>query len=71
MPRQNPAERDDKVKPPDDLDRNPGIGASKGTTMAGAEPEDIEGENTFEGDVENDVSPNGAVNPRQRTHKGH
>ncbi len=69
MPR--PQQPDDKVTPPDDLDRNPGTGASKGTTMAGAEPEDIEGENTFEGDVENDVTPNGGVNPDQRPNVRH
>jgi hypothetical protein len=63
MPRPQPP---DKVPPPDDLDRNPGIGAYKGTTMAGADPDEIEGENTFEGDVENDVRPNGGVDPDQR-----
>ena len=31
--------------------------------MAGAEPEDIAGDNTFEGDVENDVDDTGAVDP--------
>lgn len=70
MPRQQDR-RDDKVTPPDDLDRNPGIGASKGTTMAGADPDEIEGENTFEGDVENDVRPNGGVDPDQRPNVKH
>ena len=31
----------DKVTPPDDLKRNPGIGSSKGTTMAGADPDEL------------------------------
>ena len=35
----------------DDLDRNPGIGQSPG----GTQPDDLDGENTIEGDVENDV----------------
>ncbi len=51
------------VRPADDLERNPGIGQSKGVRMAGAEPEDIAGDNTFEGDVENDVDDTGAVDP--------
>jgi hypothetical protein len=56
-------------KPTDkDLRRNPGIGASKGTTMSGEslEPDDVvDGDNTFEGDVENDTTPQGGVNPNQ------
>ncbi|GGD93840.1 hypothetical protein GCM10011390_10720 [Aureimonas endophytica] len=54
------------IRPIDDLIRNPGINSSKGMTMAGAEPEDIEGESTFEGDVENDVVPNRPVTANQR-----
>jgi hypothetical protein len=54
----------------DDLRRNPGIGASKGTTMAGADPDLIEedlddGANTFEGDVENDATLGGGADPRR------
>jgi hypothetical protein len=55
-----------------DLDRNPGIGASKGATMAGADADDIDeamqdAENTFEGDVENDAGPRGfGVDPERR-----
>ncbi len=45
----------------DDLDRNPGMGQSKGTTAAGADPSEIEGDNTVEGDVENDPAPSGKV----------
>jgi hypothetical protein len=37
-----------------DLERNPGIGQSKGSFAAGVPPEELEGENTVEGDVEND-----------------
>ena len=42
-----------------DLVRNPGIGGSKGVTMAQASLDDLDalqGENTFEGDVENDTN---------------
>jgi hypothetical protein len=48
-----------------DLKGNPLIGGSKGTTMAGVTPdelEEFEGENTIEGDVENDVNPLGGIN---------
>jgi hypothetical protein len=47
-----------------DLVRNPGIGSSKGVTMAQASIEDVEdlqGENTFEGDVENDTNAQGGI----------
>lgn len=60
------------VTPPDDLERDPGIGASKGVTRAGGltrseeDPESIAGDNTVEGDVANDVDRTGAVNPQQR-----
>ena len=60
------------VKPPNDLERNPGIGASKGTTMSGADADDVEdlyaeGENTFPGDVENDAGrPGTGVDPNRR-----
>ncbi|MFL6726831.1 MAG: hypothetical protein ACJ8FS_10000 [Sphingomicrobium sp.] len=37
-----------------DLERNPGVGQSKGSFATGIPPEEIEGENTVEGDVEND-----------------
>ncbi len=49
----------------DDLERNPGIGQSKGTTAAGADASEIEGENTVEGDVENDPAPSGKVREDQ------
>ncbi len=57
---------------PDDEERSPGIGASKGATMAGADADDIddlfaEGDNTFPGDVENDAGlPGTGVDPTRR-----
>ena len=48
-----------------DLERNPGIGQSKGTFATGADIAEIEGDNTVEGDVENDPSPTGAVPERK------
>jgi hypothetical protein len=50
----------------DDLERNPGIGRSKGSFMTGVPPEDIEGENTVEGDVENDSTGGHGVPLRKR-----
>ena len=46
------------VEGPDDLDENPGIGQSKGLfARAGSEDAElIAGENTVEGDVENDAA---------------
>ena len=52
--------------PRDDLKDNPGIGASKGTTISGEDPEILEGENTYEGDVENDADATGAITPQER-----
>ena len=46
-----------------DLRNDPGIGSSKGAT--GSDPE-LEGENTFEGDVMNDTTPEGGIDPNQR-----
>ena len=50
---------------PDDLERNPGIGSSKGifARTSSADVELIEGENTFEGDTDNDAGPAGGINP--------
>lgn len=57
--------------PRDDLQQNPGINASKGTTAGKGDPDLIRGGSTFEGDVENDTTPQGGVDPRQtgRTNK--
>jgi hypothetical protein len=43
----------------DDLEENPGIGQSKGLFATGADPNDEAGENTVEGDVENDAGAQG------------
>jgi hypothetical protein len=55
--------------PRDDLQNNPGIGMSVG--MSKGDPELIQGGSTFEGDVENDTTPQGGVDPRHvgRTNK--
>jgi hypothetical protein len=45
----------------EDLRENPGIGQSKGTTIVGHDVEADEGDNTVEGDVENDPGPQGQV----------
>ena len=45
-----------------DLRGNPGIGSSKGTSKD-ADP--ISGDSTFEGDVLNDTTPSGGVDPKQ------
>jgi hypothetical protein len=60
----------DKVGP-DDLKRNPGIGQSKGSFATGEDPEEIEGENTIVGDVENDSTGTDGVpqEERARTNK--
>ena len=52
--------------PADDLECDPGIGSSRGATMAGEDLEAIEGENTLEGDVANDVRLGGGIDPEQR-----
>jgi len=53
-----------------DLDDNPGIGQSKGTFATGKDPDTAEGENTVEGDVENQSGPQGQVSAREgRTNK--
>ncbi len=53
------------VKLQDDLERNPGIGSSKGlfARTSGEDAELIEGDNTFEGDTDNDGGNAGGVNP--------
>jgi len=51
---------------PDDVQRNPGIGQSKGTFATGEDPEEIAGENTVEGDVENDSTQTDGVPQQER-----
>lgn len=46
-----------------DLRGDPGIGRSKG---AGRKDPGIGGDNTFEGDVLNDTTPQGGIDPKQR-----
>jgi hypothetical protein len=55
----------------DDRKRNPDIGQSKGSFATGEDPELIEGENTVEGDVENDSTYGDGADPDQlgRTNK--
>lgn len=50
---------------PDNLEKDPGIGRSKGRFSMTNEPP-IEGDNTFEGDVMNDSTKQGGVNPSQK-----
>lgn len=51
---------------PDDLERDPEIGKSKGAFATGRDPKAIEGENTVEGDVLNDSGAGGGADPEQR-----
>ena len=60
----------------DDLDRNPGIGQSAGlfARTSGEDSDLIEGDNTIEGDVENDGGLAGGIDPtlgRDHGHAGH
>lgn len=63
--------------PADDLASDPGIGSSAGVTRAGGltqaheDPEDIAGDNTVEGDVDQDMDRGGGISPdhRGRTNK--
>lgn len=50
----------------DDLKSNPGIGQSKGTFATGEDLEEIAGENTVVGDVENDSTANDGVPQEDR-----
>jgi hypothetical protein len=51
---------------PDDLERNPGIGQSKGlfARTAHDDMDLIMGENTIEGDTDNDAGAAGGINPK-------
>ena len=55
-----------KEKPTDkDLKQNPGIGQSAG--LQSAEDADVvKGENTFEGDTDNNTNRSGGIDPRDR-----
>jgi hypothetical protein len=52
----------------DDVERNPGIGQSKGLFATGEKLETIAGDNTIEGDIENDPTPIGSVDERDLGH---
>jgi hypothetical protein len=54
-----------------DLDLDPGIGTSKGTTISGEDPRALDGGTTFEGDVMNETTREGGVDPNRtgRTNK--
>ena len=58
---------DTKENPfPSDLKRDPGIGKSKGAfARTGQDPDLIEGENTVDGDVQNDSTYGGGADPDQ------
>lgn len=58
-------------RPRNDLDRNPGIGSSKGSYMTGEDPRSLEGDSTFEGDVANETNREGGIDPNKmgRTNK--
>jgi hypothetical protein len=60
-----PESKQDEARLPDDLDQNPGIGQSKGlfAEHGSEDAQLIAGENTMEGDVENDVPVEAASGP--------
>ena len=66
MTNKHPKPADQPVERQDDLDRNPSIGQSKGLFSRNSpdEAELIEGENTVEGDVENDAGLGQGADPR-------
>ena len=51
-----------------DLERNPGIGQSGGSFATGESPSLAEGDNTTEGDVENDPASDGSVRESKLGH---
>jgi hypothetical protein len=53
-------------RPRDDLEVNPGIGSSKGSYMTGQDPRNLDGDSTFEGDVANETTPEGGIDPNKR-----
>ena len=67
--RESRQDGDEAGAPSDDLETDPGIGYSAGTSTQ--EIDEIKGENTLEGDVMNDTEADGSVSPirRGRTNK--
>ena len=65
MGNKHPAPAEQPVERSDDLDENPGIAQSKGLFgRAGPKDSDlIEGDNTVEGDTDNDAGLGGGINP--------
>ena len=65
MSNKHPRPDEQPVELQDDLDRNPGIGSSQGlfARTDSSDAELIEGDNTFEGDTDNDGGNAGGVNP--------
>lgn len=63
----HPKPGEQPVKLEDDLERNPGVGSSKGlfAREGGEEAELIEGDNSFEGDVDNDAGRAGGVSLKE------
>lgn len=59
-------DRNGRDRLPDNLERNPGIGQSKGAFATGEDPQSIQGENTTEGDVDNDSTPTDGVPQREK-----
>ena len=57
--------------PRDDLEDNPGIGSGRGAYAEKGRDDPLQGESTYEGDVANDTTPQGGIDPRQtgRTNK--
>jgi hypothetical protein len=70
-----PGNKHPKTKPDErprsDLQVDPGIGRSKGSFMTGEDPRDLDGGSTFQGDVENQTTRDGGVDPNKvgRTNK--
>ena len=60
------ADRKNDPKLNEDLRRNPGIGQSKGAYAMGGDLDYAEGENTVEGDVENDTTATDGVPEDER-----
>ena len=56
----------DMPRPPDDLERDPGINSSKGVFGRGTDPAAIQADNTDEGDTLNDTNAQGGVDPEHR-----
>ena len=52
-----------KDRPRDDIVDDPGIGRSKGAWATGTDPRDLDGGSTTEGDVANETTREGGVDP--------